>query len=303
MSELNVLIIGGSGFLSGTLARFAIEEGHQVWAVTRGQRPLPEGVHSLIADRRDEAQFTAAISGAGMQWDLVVDSIAFESADTKQDLAVLPKFARHLVVISSDFVYDPASRHFPQNEEGFYTQEGYGAKKRQAERVLLAADRQKIAWTILRPCHIYGPGSQLGCLPAHGRDPKLITRMLSGEPLQLVGGGHFLQQPILAQDLAKTILSIPGNQASHSQVFCAAGPDVIESREYYRIIADHLNVPLKIDEIRVADFAAEHPESAPFLCHRVYDLTRLKDAGLSVPSTPLVHGLAEQVAHLRSINR
>ena len=33
-------------------------------------------------------------------------------------------------------------------------------------------------WTILRPCHIYGPGSQLGCLPLHGRDPKLIDAFL-----------------------------------------------------------------------------------------------------------------------------
>src|SRR5690606_28747557 len=102
--------------------------------------------------------------------------------------------------------------------------------------------------TILRPCHIYGPGSQLGCLPEHGRDPRLIERLRAGQTLRLVGGGHFLQQPVRAPDLAAMALSAVGNSAAAGQVFNAAGPDVIESRDYYRIIADLLGVPLTIVE-------------------------------------------------------
>ena len=37
--SMKVLVIGGSGFLSGTLARTALSQGHQVWTITRGQRP------------------------------------------------------------------------------------------------------------------------------------------------------------------------------------------------------------------------------------------------------------------------
>ena len=135
-------------------------------------------------------------------------------------------------------------------------------------------------WTIMRPCHIYGPTSQLGCLPLHGRDPELIVKLHAGKPLQLVGGGHFLQQPILADDLAQTILSVPGNTRAQHMIFNTAGPDIIESWQYYRIVADVLEVELTVEEAPVSAYRAEHPEAAPFLCHRIYDLRRLEQYGL-----------------------
>ena len=51
-----LLIVGGSGFLSGTLARTAVARGHRVWTITRGRQALPAGVIGLQADRRDPAR-------------------------------------------------------------------------------------------------------------------------------------------------------------------------------------------------------------------------------------------------------
>jgi nucleoside-diphosphate-sugar epimerase len=155
-------------------------------------------------------------------------------------------------------------------------------------------------WTILRPCHIYGPTSQLGCLPRHGRDPELIRKLRSGVPLQLIGGGHFLQQPITADDLAATIMSIAGNNAACGQIFNMAGPDIIESRHYYQIIADILNVGVNFEEIPVAQFLAEEPNSSPFMCHRIYEHSRLRAAGLTVPATSIEAGLRRHVEGLLS---
>ncbi len=295
----NLLILGGSGFLSGTLARAALERGQHVWALTRGQRPLPHGVIGLIADRRDPARFAATLAGAGIHWDLVVDCIAFAPQDIQQDLAVLESLARQLVFISTDFVYEPTRRRFPQGEETqHYTSTGYGAQKRLCELELQKSTNGAMAWTIVRPCHIYGPGSQLGCLPAHGRDAQLIARLQAGEPLRLVGGGHFLQQPVLAEDLARVILDLGGQTAAFSQTFCVAGPEFVESSEYYRIIADLLGAELRIEELPIAAYLAEHPQAAAFLCHRIYDLTRLWEAGIAPPATPLADGLRKHVASL-----
>lgn len=295
-ATLNILIIGGSGFLSGTLSRLALKQNHRVWAVTRGQRPLPSGVTTLQADRKDPAAFDQAVKEAGIQWDMVVDCIAFDPADIRQDIAVFRDKARHLVFISTDFVFDPDRRQFPQGEESpSYLTEGYGGKKRQAELELIQADTSPLVWTILRPCHIYGPGSQLGCLPEHGRDPKLIQRIQSGEPLRLVGGGTYLQQPILARDLSEAILSCAGNPNTYMQLFNIAGPEMVESVQYYRIIARLLGTELKVEEIPVAEYRAAHPDAAPYLCHRIYDLSKLKASGVKVPATPLGEGLREHV--------
>ena len=128
---MKTLVIGGSGFVSGTLSRMAVQAGHQVWAVTRGQKPLPPGITAIEADRTNRAEFAAAIAQAGQEWDLVVDCIGFQPEDARQDLAVFQGKARHLIFVSTDFVFDPARRDFPQSEENpHYLSDGYGGNKR-----------------------------------------------------------------------------------------------------------------------------------------------------------------------------
>lgn len=251
MSKKRLLIIGGSGFVSGTLAREALAKGYDVYAVTRGNRPIPEGVVPIRADRSDRDAFRNALIAVNQQWnnskwDLVVDCIGFAPEDAEQDVQLFREQAQQLVFISTDFVFDPAKRRFLQSEEGEYRTDRYGGLKRECELVFENSDCGDMAWTVVRPCHIYGPGSELGCLPHHGRDKELIQQMRSGEALRLVGGGHFLQQPIFAADLARLILSVDGNPNARNTIFQAAGPDIVESRTYYQIIADLLDVPLLI---------------------------------------------------------
>ncbi len=294
-----VLLVGGSGFVSGTLARIAVQQGHQVWAVTRGQRPMPDGVQALVADRKERTDFAQAIAAADIEWDLVVDCIGFQPEDAQQDIEVFAQRARHLVFISTDFTFDPAHRRLPQNEETqHYAQSGYGGDKRRCEEVLLNADTGDMTWTILRPCHIYGPGSLLGCLPEHGRDKNLIEHLRAQKKLALVGGGYFLQQPIFATDLATLCLSCLDNASTHRQIFCAAGPDIIESRTYYEIIAEYLGVTIQIEEVPVDAHLHNNPNSAPFLCHRIYDLAKLQASGAAVPATSIVEGLRQHVDSL-----
>ena len=59
-----------------------------------------------------------------------------------------------------------------------------------------------------------------------------------------------------------------------------------------------LGVELKVEEISVTEHLVAHPEAAPFLCHRIYDLNRLESSGLKVPSTSIEQGLREHVESL-----
>lgn len=297
--RLNTLIIGGSGFVSGTLARTALECGHQVWVVTRGEKPLPQGVRPVTVDRKDDAAFQGAIAGCRTDWDLVVDCIGYQPEDARQDIAAFSGRAGHFVFISTDFVFDPAHRAFPQPfDNDHFLSEGYGGLKRLCELELLRDAGDALPWTVFRPCHIYGPGSQLGCLPQEGRKADLIERIRGGEALKLVGGGHFLQQPIFARDLAELILSAHQADLARNRIFCSVGPDILESRRYYEIIGEVLGCRIVVEELPVDRSLNEQPELAPFLCHRIYDLTPLRLAGLKVPSTPIADGLAKHVESL-----
>jgi nucleoside-diphosphate-sugar epimerase len=142
---MKTLIIGGSGFVSGTLAQLAVEQGHQVWTVTRGQRALPSGVTALIADRSDGAAFQQAIATADVRWDLVVDCIGYQPGDVEQDIAAFAGRAAQLIFVSTDFVFDPAHRRFPQSEQTeHYAGSGYGGNKRLCEQGLQS--RAPMAW-------------------------------------------------------------------------------------------------------------------------------------------------------------
>lgn len=294
--SLRLLIIGGSGFLSGTLTRIALAQGHSVTIVTRGERPVPDGVRALRADRLDRAAFARCIAETETSWDLVVDAIPYTADDARQDAQVFSGLTERFVFVSTDFVYHPHHRTNPQPERvATYATEGYGARKREAELILEDTPPSELPWTILRPGHIYGPGSFLGCLPLHGRDPNLIDHLREGRPLRLVGGGQFLQQPIFALDLAETILSAAADPASIGRILNVAGPDVVESRVYYQILGTLLDREVTIEDESTSAFLEAHPELAPFCCDRVYDLALLRATGLRLPATTLESGLRQSI--------
>lgn len=300
MSKTRVLIIGGSGHVSGAMTRKCLEHGFDVTIVTRGQRPVPAGVQCWTADRNAEADMRKllTVDHAAAEFDAVIDCICYEPAAMKLDLELLGLRTRQLLFISTDFVFDSTRRRFPQPEDSPYLADdvngfqSYGFKKRQCELLLLEHAPESLDFAVFRPCHIYGMPSELGCFPAHCRDKELIRKLQSGVTLELVDGGRFLQQPIEVNDLAATVTGAVGAPGARRQFFNMAGPDIVESHEYYRIIARTLGVAVKFSSIPLDDYLAAHPATLPFLCHRIYTHDKLRKAGLPLPAIPLAEGLA-----------
>ena len=293
---LDILVLGGSGFVSSTVCRVALRAGHRVWAVTRTGSGVPEGTTALVADRRDGAALAGVLKAEGRRWDMAIDCIGYEAEDARQDVALLPDFVDHIGFISSDAVFDYREPDFMKDERfDQFATGGYGGGKRACEEVFEAAP-PSISWTIVRPTHVYGPGSEFGCLPMHLRDTQLLARLRRGAELPLVANGFLLQQPILARDLAAMILSSYGLETARRQIFMAAGPEVFEARRYYELLGEKLGVAARIREESVEAFATSGSKYFFTICHRVYAMTKAAAAGLAVPSTPFAVGLEE---HLR----
>ncbi len=49
----------------------ALDKHHEVWTLTRGNRPLQIGVKSLVPDRQDHQLMESVIAGENTTWDLV----------------------------------------------------------------------------------------------------------------------------------------------------------------------------------------------------------------------------------------
>lgn len=302
-----VLVIGGSGHVSGAVVRAALAAEYQVYTLTRGTRPAVGNVTELHADRHDaKAMEKIAESIANEKFTAVIDCICFNAEDMQQDLELFAPHTYNFLFISTDWVYEPTLRRYPQPVEGspYITSdrngaEAYGWGKLMAENYLREHAPKHLNYTIFRPCHIYGMPSLLGCFPGHCRDKELIARLLKGETLQLVDNGRLLQQPIDCDDLAKTMISSIGNDKAYGKTFNMAGPDIVESRAYYEIIAAALNVELKTEDIDYNEYLAENPGHRPFLFHRIYTQDDLVDAQVYVPSTPLAEGLKKHTLALR----
>jgi nucleoside-diphosphate-sugar epimerase len=305
---MKALIIGGSGGVSGMLASMA-KETYEVWALTRGKRPLGAGIIPLCADRDDREGFKKAILGAGVTWDVVFDCICMNERHAEQDLEVLPFVSSRLVVISTDSVYDPARKATPQAEDGFFVEEkgapeecSYAGNKRKMENVFLryfsGEGEHRLNVTLFRPGHIYCPGFLLGCYPEHSRQKELPDLILAGQPLSLVTGGIHITQPVFVRDLARTMLDSVNREGAFQQIFCIGGPEAVENRLYYEILGRLLGVEITIRELLLTGYLEAHPEYSGHLCHRIYDLSKLKAAGVRLPDTPLAEGLK---LHLESL--
>jgi 2'-hydroxyisoflavone reductase len=70
---MNILILGGTGYIGPHLVRLAVSRGHKVTTFTRGRRKpgLPPGVIQLIGDRNGQLQALE-----GKTWDAVIDDSA-----------------------------------------------------------------------------------------------------------------------------------------------------------------------------------------------------------------------------------
>ena len=96
---MQILMLGGTGWLGGETVGEALRRGHEVTCLARGTRPAPEGARLVRADR-DDPQPLAPV--AGRTWDAVLD-VTDQPGRVRE--AVRSLRAGHWVYVSSASVY------------------------------------------------------------------------------------------------------------------------------------------------------------------------------------------------------
>lgn len=99
---MRLLILGGSGWFGGVLARDALAHGHDVTCLARGESgELPAGARSLVADR-DRSDAYRGLDEE--RWDVVVD-VASQPGHVRRAVSALADSASFYCFISSVSVY------------------------------------------------------------------------------------------------------------------------------------------------------------------------------------------------------
>ena len=296
---MKLLIFGGSGLVSGRVVAFAIDAGYEVIAITRGKRKLtinPTITHIKVDRDTDDLKFIAD----KYSYDAVLDIIC-KTPEHARQAVLLAKHCKRLIMVSTDYVYEPRYRKLFLKEKNavFTSQQDYGGQKRLAEEVVYKAQKEGgIHGTILRPPHIYGPGSNPGTIPKHGRQSDLVDHIRAGRALNLLYGGLGLIQPIHANDFAHLILALINKSSSYGEAYNTSGPELMTHANYYEAIALALGIEAKITAYCPQKGATDvnHYVSG----HRCYDMSKLNGVLPGFTYTPFIEGVKDWVNQIIS---
>ena len=152
-----VLILGGSGWLSGRVARRWLDRGAAVTCLVRGTRPVPDGATLVLGDRDDPRVYDEL---SDRDWDEAVD-VSSRSRHVRQAVEALGPLVGHWTYVSSMSVYaddtttgaDEHARLLAPAEEG--DESDYGREKAAAEAAVRSLGGRAL---IVRPGLIVGPG-------------------------------------------------------------------------------------------------------------------------------------------------
>lgn len=288
---MRLLVLGGTGFLSGQVARLAVQMGHQVTCAARGVTgPPPEGSAHVRWDRN--GQMPEELRDG--QFDAVVDVSGLPGQVGR---AVRALSSAHWVFISTVNVY---AEHGPRAHRSVTaplvpaveqdvkadSPETYGGMKVACERLVARTARSS---SIVRPGLIVGPGDPTGRfsywparLAAASREGlPFIAPLPQDDPVQVID----------VRDLAQWIILLAHRRV---ELYCDAVGPVMPRSEFLARIAGIFTVhpravwlsPAELEAQRVTYWSGERalpvwlPEDAVGMMER--DSHPARAAGLHV---------------------
>ncbi|MDN5854407.1 MAG: NAD-dependent epimerase/dehydratase family protein [Actinomycetia bacterium] len=199
------LILGGTAWLGGEVARQAVARGDEVVCLARGEAGrVPDGVRLVRADRSSPDAYAPV---ADADWDLVVD-VSRQPGHVRSAVEALAGRARHWVYVSSCSVYadhselgtDESAELLPALDTDVADVESYGEGKVACEEICVAALGERV--TLARSGLIggWGDGSdRFGYWP--GR-----FALAGDEPVLVPDADDMASQIIHVADLAAWLL-------------------------------------------------------------------------------------------------
>jgi 2'-hydroxyisoflavone reductase len=254
---MRILIVGGTSFVGRAIAFAALDGGHDVTVINRGETPsdLPASVTRLVGDRQGDL---SALNG--LSFDATVDAIAYRPIDVEVLANALGERGGHHIQISSISAYDrPALSgateetaelwsEAPTEPDAPITAESYGPLKAACERA--ATEHFGGQLTLVRPTYV------IGSHDATMRFPYWVTRMQRGGSVAVAGPRDNALQYIDARDLGEFVVTLADKTTLGA--FHACGP--YPAPTFFAVmqeIAEHVGP----SETKLVEISARHVSS------------------------------------------
>ncbi|MEG8989733.1 NAD-dependent epimerase/dehydratase family protein [Ignavibacteria bacterium 4148-Me] len=299
---MNILIIGGTGFISSKITELLLRKNYKVSILIRGYTKsnlLSDDRIKVFKGERNELNLLNEIISQ-TKFDAVYDMIAYEPIDSKLAYNVFKgKIGRFIhcstvsVYMISNEIRCPITEdqdkgsimpYFPRNPFGME----YGINKRKCEEFLWSVHNEKIfPVTTIRPPYVCGPRDP------YKRDYFWIQRIMDGKPLLVPGSGDFATQLVFVDDLADTFVKLLEYPETIGNAYNVASEEIFSLNEYLQRLANLLNKKIEIVHVEqeIFDklpFSLSHEGDVfPFNTRRtaIYSLQKIKK-DVNYKSTP-----------------
>jgi NADH dehydrogenase len=223
---MNVLVVGGDGFIGRHLCGELVGRGHDVTALSRDPDPedLPEGVDTATGDVTAYDSIEGAFAGTDAVVNLVALSPLFKQrGGAKAHDRVTRGGTEHCVRAAEEhgvdrFVYVSGVHADPDAETAYLRAKG------NAEA---AVRDSALSWVIVRPTLVFGDGAELFDFVS-----MVTTPYVTGLP----GGGRVRYQPLAVGDLAPMLAAPVEDDERAGETYELGGPAVLTLADLTRML-------------------------------------------------------------------
>jgi nucleoside-diphosphate-sugar epimerase len=251
---MRVVIIGGSGHVGTYLAPRLVAAGHEVVAVSRGQRQpyQPHGAWRSVTQVELDRESEEAAGAFGrriheLRPDVVIDMICFTLESARHLAEALRGQVQHFLHCGTIWVHGPSVQPPTTEEQPRRPFGEYGVQKAAIEAYLLAeARRGGLPATVLHPGHIVGPGWP-PLNPAGHFNPQVFAQLARSEELALPNLGLETVHHVHADDVAQAFMqALARRSAAVGESFHVVSPAALTLRGYAESVAGWFGQPARL---------------------------------------------------------
>lgn len=242
---MKVLFIGGTGIISRAATKLAVEQGMDLYLLTRGNKDavVPKEATVLHGDINNRKEMKALLKDK--HFDVVVNWINFSPEDIERDIAYFSGKTNQYIFISSVATYQkpPAHYKFDESTPQHNPFWDYAINKIASEERLIKAYREdSFPITIVRPSHTYGETSIPFAVTSGAHPWTLVDRIKKGKKIIVPGDGTSLWTITHNSDFAKGLIGLFGNTQTIGHAFHITSDEVKTWNQYLQVIGDAVGV-------------------------------------------------------------
>ena len=272
----NILVTGGTVFVSRYVAEYFVKKGDRVYVLNRNTKPQPEGTILIEGDRNclgDKLK--------GYSFDAVLDVTAYTKADVENLVNALDEI-RDYIFISSSAVYpetlpQPFTEDMPGGANSIWG--AYGTNKLEAENYLKEHVPRSY---MLRPPYLYGPMQNVY------RDPFVFECAGGDRPFYVPGEGKMKMQFFHVEDLCR-FMEILLEKKPEQRIYNVGNPESVDINKWVELCYEAAG---KQAELIHVDKKHQQRSFFPFYPYE-YALDVSKQQALMPVTKSLLEGLKE----------